>query len=154
MLTEEGVIEKIMNRKAEIRLLKISACSRCEQHGSCEVFSGKAKLIEVPNDLQAEVGDRVEVSMPENSLMKISLLVYLFPVIALIVGACMGQSWAEVFNMPSSLASVVGGGFAMACAFWVLRWFERSGRVKDEYHPRMTRILFSGGSPPQSDDSK
>jgi sigma-E factor negative regulatory protein RseC len=154
MLTEEGVIKKVRNRKAEIRLLKISACSRCEHHGSCEVFSGEAKVIEVPNDLKAEVGDHVEISMPERSLMKISLLVYFFPIVALIVGACAGQAWAASLNMPSTLAAIVGGGLAMASTFLVLRWFDRSGRLKDEYHPRMTRILFSGSSLPRSDDSK
>jgi len=154
MITEEGIVEEVRNHKAAVRLVRSSACSGCEHHGSCEVFSGEPKVIEVPNDLQAEIGDHVEISMPEQSLMKISLFVYFFPVVALIVGAFAGQMWAESFNMPHSPASIVGGGLAMAITFWALRWFERSGRVRDEYHPRMTRILFNEPPRHQSGDSK
>ena len=154
MITEEGIVEEVRNYKADVRLVRSSACSGCEHHGSCEVFSGEPKVIEVSNDLQAEIGDRVEISMPEQSLVRISLLVYFFPVVALIVGACAGQAWAESLNMPSTPASIVGGVLAMAITFWALRWFERSGRVKDEYHPRMTRILFNEPPLHPSGDSK
>jgi sigma-E factor negative regulatory protein RseC len=105
------------------------------------VLSNKEVLIEVVNDLQANIGDHVEISVPTGSLLKLSLLVYIFPIIALIVGAVLGGAWAQSFGLPSTLASILGGGFAMGITFYILKRIDRIERVKGEYQPRITRIL-------------
>ena len=74
-------------------------------------------------------------------MMKLSLLVYFFPVVALLVGAIAAGAWAESFHRDSTLASILGGGIAMGATFFVLKWLDKRSRTKDEYQPRMTRIL-------------
>jgi sigma-E factor negative regulatory protein RseC len=100
-------------------------------------------VIEVANDLQAAVGDRVEISMPEGSLLKLSLLVYLLPVVALIAGACLGSELAAVLNMDATLSSVIFGCSAMAIVFGVLKWLDGISNLREKYYPRMKRILIS-----------
>jgi sigma-E factor negative regulatory protein RseC len=97
--------------------------------------------VEVKNDLKASVGDCVQLSVPVGSLMKLSLLVYFFPVVALIAGAITAGAWAESFHMEASLASILGGGIAMAVTFCVLKWLDKRSSAKDVYQPRMVRIL-------------
>ncbi|MFO7739247.1 MAG: SoxR reducing system RseC family protein [Desulfatiglandaceae bacterium] len=146
MVTEEGIVEKVLLHKAMVRVEKRSACAHCESRGVCHVGEGNAMVIEVPNDLQAKVDDRVEISVPTSSLVKLSLLVYFFPILGLIVGAFAGNAWASSFHVQPALASIVCGGSAMAITFCVLRWMDRSARYRDKYQPRMTRILFTGWS--------
>jgi sigma-E factor negative regulatory protein RseC len=146
MVIEEGVIEKTSHGKAVIRIRKSAACATCGSRDTCEVVSDKEMLIEVANDLQAKLGDHVEISMPSSSLLKLSLLVYFLPVVALVVGACLGAAWAQSFHVQTTLASIFGGGFAMAIVFCVLKWLDRVIRPKGEYQPRITRILYSAGS--------
>jgi sigma-E factor negative regulatory protein RseC len=142
MLTEEGVIEKIFHQKALIRIQKSSTCAHCDSRGACQGISDKEMLIEIANDLRAQVGDHVELSVPEGSLVKLSLLVFFLPVVALVVGAYAGGSLADFFNIESTLSSVLGGALAMGITFIALRRLERSVKDKAEYHPRMTRILI------------
>lgn len=104
-------------------------------------------LIEVTNDLQARVHDHVEISVPGGSLLKLSLLVYFLPVLALIAGAGAGAAWAQSFNAQPTLASIVCGGLAMGIAFCVLKWVDRHTQAKRNYQPRITRILFSAKGP-------
>ena len=151
MEIEEGIIEKASKRKALVRIQPSSACANCDSRGTCDISSDKKMMIEVANNLQAEIGDRVEISMPEGSLLKLSFLVYFLPVVALVAGAIMGSMLAPFLDMEPTPASVIGGGGAMAGVFFVLRWLERGSNARDKYYPRMTRILFSATSPSRDD---
>jgi len=146
MLTEEGVIEKIVRQNALIRIQKSSACAHCDSRGACQVISDKEMLIEIANELQAKVGDHVEFSFKESSLVKLSLLVFFLPIVALVVGAYAGGSLADFFNIESNLSSVLGGALAIGITFFALRRLELTAKDKAEYHPRMTRILISAES--------
>lgn len=141
MEIEQGIVEKASKRKAMVRITQSDACATCDSKDSCGVSSDKKIVIEVANDLQANIGDHVEISMPESSLLKLSLLVYLLPVVALIAGACLGAGLAPVLNMDSTLASVIVGGLAMAIVFCALKWLDGISNFREKYYPRMTRII-------------
>ena len=147
MVKEEGVIEKIFEEKARVRVQKSSACASCGSRDSCHVMGDSEMMIEVANELHAGVGDYVELSVPTGSLLKLSLLVYLLPVVALIVGAYLGGLWAESLPISSTPASILGGCVAMGLTFWGLKWFDSTIGNRDQYHPRITRILMASGSP-------
>ena len=146
MIKEEGVIEKTFEEKAQVRVKKSSACASCGSKDSCHVMGDKDMLIEVANRLHAREGDYVELSVPAKSLMKLSLLVYLLPVVALIIGAYFGGLWADFFHISSTLASILGGCIVMGTTFFGLKWFDRTLENRVQYHPRITRILINAGS--------
>ena len=147
MITEQGVVEEIVHQKAVVRIQKGASCAGCESRGSCMVMADKTVLIEVDNELQADVGDRVELGMPSGSLMKLSLLVYFFPVLGFVAGAFIAGAWAESFHMDSTTASLLGGFIAMAITFFVVKWLSRGALDRGEYRPRMTRILTKAELP-------
>ena len=140
MIKEQGIIQKIKRDKAVIRIQQTSACAHCKSRGSCDV-TNREMLVEVINDLQAKEGDLVELSVPEGTVLKLSLLVYFLPIIALFIGAFAGAAVAESLRVDTTLASILGGVLCMGIAFYGLRRFERAKRSGDKYYPRMTRIL-------------
>lgn len=147
MRTEEGIIEKTQDNRARVRIERSSSCTQCESRGACRVVGGKAMVIDVSNPLRAKVGDRVEIGVPTQSFLKLTLLVYLLPVIALIMGAGLGRAWGQTIGLESSLAAVLGGGLFMGLTFAVLKIFDRSAGQKKDYQPVMTRIVVSAGPP-------
>ena len=151
MLTEEGVVEKLLKQKARIRIKRSSSCAACESRGFCQTLNDREATLEVENHLHAQVGDRVVISMPTQSLIKVSLLVYILPIVTLILGAYAGQVWAQARQIPSTMPSIIAGGAALGLTFWVLKRLERTAQEKNRYQPRMTRILLSGGSPETGD---
>ena len=153
MITERGVVEKILHHKAMVRVEKSAACVHCESRGACHVTAGRSVLIEVPNDLQAAVNDHVEISVSSGSLLRLSLLVYLLPILALIIGAYAGNAWATSFHLQPTLASIGCGAIAMVLAFYALKRLDRHAQAKGKYQPRMTRVLASAGAP-EPDDSR
>ena len=118
------------------------------------MLSEKTMHVEVVNDLGAKEGDRVEISVPTGSFLKLSVLVYLLPVVALLGGAYAGSLWAEARGNDGTICSVLFGGIAMGIAFFALRRIERSAASpSSDYQPRMTRILPTE-TPPPCDDSR
>ena len=149
MPTEEGVIKKTSAQKALVRIEKSSCCTTCDSRGTCKVLSDKEVLVEVRNELQAKVGDRVMLSVPARSLLKLALLVYFLPIVGLIIGAYAGGVLAQSLDMETALPSIVGGIIAMGITFYVLKKINRAAEQRrPDYLPRMTRILFSESGPP------
>ena len=151
MITEQGIVEKAWDRKAIVRVQKSSACAQCSSRDSCNIPDRVVEL-EVSNDLQAKVGDHVEISVPEGAIVKLSMLVYLLPIIALMIGAFAGGLLAEAFRINSTPASVFGGVLLMVITFYGLRRLERAKNLGNKYQPRMTRIVVSAG-PTQPGDN-
>ena len=154
MATETGTIEKILSRKALVLINKSSACASCESHASCQIISDGGILVKAANDLNAVVGDHVELTMPDNTLMRLSLLIYFFPIVALVVGACTGGALADYFHLKPTPGAMLGGALFMGCTFYILRRLDRKAENKSKYSPHITRIISSEESPPQPDDSK
>jgi len=144
LMTEEGVVEKASPRKAIVRVVRNSACEHCRSRGVCETLSEKDMRVEVANDIGAVEGDRVELSVPAASVLKLSFLVYMIPVAALVAGAYAGDLWARGRDMDPALAALTAGVVAMAGSFLFLKRLDRSvSSPTSGFQPRMTRILPS-----------
>ena len=89
----------------------------------------------------AKVDDRIEISVPARSLVKLSLLVYLMPIIGLLIGAYAGGAWASFFGIGSTPGSILGAVFGLGITFYFLKRFERSTQFKEKYAIRMTKIF-------------
>ncbi len=141
MVRERGVIETVTSKRAMVRIQKSSACSACESRDSCGATSGNGMTIEVANELMASEGDVVEISISSGSFLKLTLLVYFMPVVALIAGACLGDELGTHLGLNATLAAILTGGIAMGTTFFALRRFDHYQRQKRSLSPKMTRIL-------------
>jgi sigma-E factor negative regulatory protein RseC len=146
MLTEQGMIEKVNDLKATVRVRKSPTCANCISRTSCDI-SERDMLVEVPNDLQAKVGDLVEISIPEGTVLKLSVFVYLFPIIALMIGAFLGGFIANSLQNKSSWPAILLGVIFFGLAFCVLKIFERKKMSGGAYNPRITHIVANVSSP-------
>lgn len=118
------------------------------------MLSKKSMRVEVVNSVGAKEGDRVEISVPTGSFLTLSMLVYLVPVVALIIGAYLGTLWADYKGSEDAFFPVVIGALAMGITFLILRHFDRSIHShSSNFQPRLTKILSSEG-PLQCDDSR
>jgi len=152
LIKEQGIVQKLKRRKAVVRIQQTAACAHCKSRNACEI-SEKEMLVEVANDLLAEVGDQVELSIPEGTVIKLAMLVYLLPIIALLIGAFTGNAMAEHLRMDSTFSSILGGGLCMGIVYYILKKLDRTKKFRDEYLPSMTRIV-AGEAPPQTDEGR
>lgn len=151
MVKEQGIVEKIDNHSAMIRVNRTSACATCKSHDSCHMEK-RDIVVEVANDLQAQVGDKVELSMPEGAVMQLSIIVYLLPIIALIIGAFTGASIGEALLLNASVSAVIVGATLMIIVFFFLKKLEKTPDFRQRYQARITRIVSANS--PFPDDSR
>jgi sigma-E factor negative regulatory protein RseC len=141
MIRENGIVESVSARRAVVRIQKGGSCAACENRSSCHIDSDRPLLVEVDNEMGAAAGDRVELSMPTASLLKLSFLVYMVPVLALVIGAILGAAWAGPLGVSSTSGSLLIGGAALIASFAFLKLLDRSVRRRPEYQPRLTKVL-------------
>jgi sigma-E factor negative regulatory protein RseC len=140
MVSEQGIVEKVTKNSAYIKVVRTSACNHCNSKDSCNV-SEKNMVIEVNNSLNAKEGDLVEISVPEGTFIMLSLMIYIFPVVALMAGAFLGNYLSTLLNTDPSLTSVITGTLFLVTSFVVLKMIDRRKNTRDKYYPRMTRIV-------------
>lgn len=153
MVKEQGIIRKINGKKAVVHVQQTSACAHCKSKASCDV-SKRAMLIEVANNLGAKEGDFVELSVPEGTVLKLSFMIYMMPIIALIIGAFVGWAVAGSFNIDTTFASILGGSLCVGLSFYILKRINRKAESEEKYFPHMIRILPNATLPAGAGGSK
>ena len=139
---EAGIVVKTASHnRAWVETVRTSACEHCDSRDSCHA-SGKTMEVCAINDAGANVGDRVMVSIETGTLIRMSLLAYIFPVIAMMIGAACGNILGPSYGVNQSLAAGIGGFGSLAASFFVIRKVEGRIASEDRYTPRITRVLL------------
>ena len=145
MATAEGIITKIYSSTAWVKCTKSAACESCSAKGFCDTMGGSGSNddveVEAINAVGAKVDDRVTISFETSSLLKVSFLVYMVPVLFLILGVVIGDKIAAIFNYDQSIFSVLAGFLFLFAAFFFVKAKGKELSRKDEYQPKIIRIL-------------
>lgn len=147
MLREEGLVISVSGSEALVQTQRSEACHHCGARGACDAMGG-SKSVEfmVNNAVQARSGDRVELALPESTVLKASIIAYAIPLAAMLVGAILGQFLAGPLGWKPDSASIVLGGIGLALSAVAVLALNRSVARKAHFTPRITRIL-----PPRMD---
>lgn len=141
MVTEHGIVIRADASTAYVRTIRTSACEHCSSKTTCQTLGGGQEMeVEAINLAGAREGDRVVLSFRSSSLFKLSFLIYIFPVLAMIVGAVAGQANAPRYGLDDSVAAVLGCIIAFALAFGVIRLVGSRLGDDDRYRAKVIRI--------------
>lgn len=142
MITEEGVVTRATRETAWVKTVKPKACETCEAGDSCEVLQGKEELnFEVPNTLNADEGDRVVVGLRTGSLLFLTFMLYIFPVLFLVAGAFSGNAAARFFQIDRVSASVVTAGIFFAVSLFLLKRLNDTVAGQWKHKPVLVKFL-------------
>lgn len=146
MMEEEGSVVKLENGYAIVQTEKGSACSGCGSKASCHAMGGNdGKIMEMRavNEINAKAGDRVIIAIDSVVLLKSSFLVYIVPLVIMIVGGVMGDSYARE-HMPASDPDLVAGATGIICliiSFLGIKLWSKGLEQKAQYRPKIIRIV-------------
>lgn len=148
MATEEGVVTKLAIDTAWVKTSRTAACKGCAAKTSCHVLGGGGTDMEVEaiNTAGARVGDRIVLSFETAALLKATFLIYVFPILGMLAGAVIGQQLALVFNFDQSIFSVFFGFLFFSFALIIIKLNGKRMAEKNEYKPKIIRILHKGGA--------
>jgi len=103
-----------------------SACGSCAGKSSCSTlgsWQSRSVTMRVNNSLHAQVGDCVDIEVPDHLILKASLRLYGVPMIAFLLAGLCGWQFASALNLDhidvyAALAAVLGVVFAYG---WIWR---------------------------------
>jgi sigma-E factor negative regulatory protein RseC len=145
MMAEEGMVKRTMGDKAWVVTKRSDMCEGCASRGACHILGGGKEMeVEAINIAQARAGDQVLLTLENQSLVKLSFLVYMFPILALIVGAALGEKAAPAFALNPELASFGLGGLLFALAFFLVRIKDKKLGQTGESIPKVAKIIKEG----------
>jgi sigma-E factor negative regulatory protein RseC len=141
--TVEGIVTKVNFSTAWVKSSKCPTCESCSAKSFCNTTRGSDDDVEVEaiNTVGAKVDDRVTISFETSSLLKVSFLVYMIPVLFLVLGVVTGDKIASILNYDQSTFSVLGGFLFLFVAFFFVKVKGRALSKKDAYQPKIIRIL-------------
>lgn len=122
MLEMRAIVMSVRGEEAEISPLGGGGCGHCDSEKGCgsgkltKMFcSSEVRKFLVRNELGAQVGDEVNVSLPEGALLLSSWRMYLLPLLLLLGGGLMGASLAgetasrDGYALMGSMTGLVSG---------------------------------------------
>jgi sigma-E factor negative regulatory protein RseC len=142
LATEQGLVIRVDSTGTWVETGKSEACESCSSHGACHTLGG-GKAVEVPvlNPIGAGIGDRIVLRMDTSRLLKATFLVYMFPVLMLILGAGVGEWIARSAGLDSPASPALLGFGGLAVGLLIMRVLANRLARKDEYRPRIVKIL-------------
>ena len=79
-MTQKGIVTELKNGKAIVMVDRISACDACENSATCAEKCKKVYAT-AENNLNARVGDAVEIETETGGVLLNAVLVFLVPII-------------------------------------------------------------------------
>jgi sigma-E factor negative regulatory protein RseC len=143
IVEEIGVIERVDGYIARVTVLRKTACEGCTV-SACD-SSGQSMIIEALNPVQAQVGQKVKISMKSSTYLKGTLIVYGIPAIALVIGAVVGREFTGAHfagHDPDSIAAISGFTAFIISLLSLKIWSSRTER-KNAGKPVIEEILES-----------
>lgn len=125
---------QVIAREARGLLVCFERLAACE---SCKACGRDGKDTSAYVQGEAQVGDRVEVEMPEAQVLKASLLTYLLPLCGLLLGLLAGS----LIKPMNELLMVGLGLLFMGVSLVGLRAADRRLFKRRAWQPRVLRVL-------------
>ncbi len=144
MIEEQGRIVAVEGDYAWVETRIKTTCNSCAVQSGCgtsvlsKVLGRKLFRTRIANALGARQGDDVMIAIPEDTLVRASLVVYLLPLAGLVIGAV-----AARILLPGSheVMSIMAGVTGFAGGLLAAKTMIKRGEMEQTAVPEMVRIL-------------
>ena len=122
MIVETGTVVAVESDSLWVETIQKTACEACVAQKGCGTrvlskLTGKTNRIRVLLDRHSvdaiTVGQDVDIAIPEDVIVKGSLLVYLLPVVCAVSGAWMAGSAGDTGSMLGAICGLLAGGLVV-----------------------------------------
>lgn len=143
-MRDSGFVVNTRTGLAEVEVhCLIEACQGCAAERLCAKQEATKGRLLVKNPLQASVGDKVEIEIPESTYNKALIIIFSILLIASLAGLAMGYLFSVIFSVPAQEPSIIGLIIALFLSgAGLFRYFRH--RNKDLLYPEIIDILQKG----------
>ena len=151
MLTETGRVVAVETDSLWVETIRQSTCGSCAVQKGCghglinRISDGSRSYIRVlPGKLAATactVDDQVRISIPEEVILRGSLIVYMLPLVTMLSAA---PAAASLFAGNQDLLAILGAVFGFGLGVGAVRWHAWRHRDDASLQPTLVEIVRPG----------
>lgn len=138
MQEEVGTVIETWGNMARVLVKRNLACDYCSSRSCCASLRGDLKRVDISNVIGVREGQLVKIGISPKAVLKASFILYMVPILALIIGAMLGDNLGLRHNEIWSVS--MGIGFFVG-SYLVIKALSRPFENKAEYVPVVTEIL-------------
>jgi sigma-E factor negative regulatory protein RseC len=141
MPKEEGIVIKIVQEGAVVRVKKTDACHGCPSATLCHMGQSGEREVLAKNPVGAHKGQRVEIEIRDGLLLRASFIIYILPLFGLLIGALLGRWVIRSFGLMFSedTGAVIGGLTCMLAVFILIKIKSSTGHLMRKYQPTIIK---------------
>ena len=122
MIIETGTVVALESDALWVETIQKTACEACVAQKGCGTrvlskLTGKTNRIRVLTNRSCadlKIGQDVSIGIPEDVIVKGSMLVYILPVLCAVIGAWLGGSSGDLVSIASALSGLLLGGLIVS----------------------------------------
>ncbi len=143
MLTEQGIVKQKKHGYATVTTIRKSMCSHCLQKDSCtNMEECKDTMVEVLNDFNAKIGDRVLIAISHNTLTKATFLTYFLPILSMITGGLLGNFlFYQWFDYSKDIITILSSFLFLGTSMAIVIFFSKKKKVGESFRPKIIKIF-------------
>jgi len=148
MLIETGRVVAVENDSLWVETIRQSTCGSCAAQQGCghsllnRIGDGKRNYVRVLGSTQAvgacAVDDQVRISIPDQVILRGSLVVYVLPLTSMLA---LASGAAAVWPLSPDLAAAGGAGAGLLLGFALVRWHAWRHRLDPGLQPTLLETL-------------
>ena len=145
MIEETARVIAIENNQLLLEAETRAACNACAAKQGCgssvlsKWIGRKFTRFQVPNTVNARVGDQVVVGLAEEAMLKGSVFVYLLPLLAMIGSALLADGLISTDAASRDLWVVVSAVAGFVVMLFISRWFLSTSTNRSRLTPVVLR---------------
>jgi sigma-E factor negative regulatory protein RseC len=145
MIEEKAIVTGVTGDLAMIEVQRKGSCSRCELSRGCgtgaigRLLGHRNKPLTISNQYDLKPGDRVVLGMPDKAFLKLSLLIYGMPLLAMMAGGLLAQWLFGKSEMVTIILATTGFVAGLSYSIYMVR-----NRFIGQFNPL---ILENNGEP-------
>ena len=118
------------------------ACSSCESAQFCHSLADCSRMeTRVLNRANAEIGDRVIISLSSSSVFKSAMILYILPTVSLLVGAIGGFGLHQQLGIGENVGAILFGFAGLILGFTIAGLISKRQTANSKLIPVITRII-------------
>ena len=130
-MEQVGFVKNVVDGKAEVEVRRISSCG-----GGCKSCSGcdtPIHIVTLSNDINAKVGDLVEIRGIAKDILKYTMIVYMIPFSMLLIGIIGGMKILQNYGVANyePLSFLIGIIF-LALGYFIVKIFDNKIENKED----------------------
>ena len=143
-MRETGKVVACKNNIAEVKVIKHSACSKCDKDcplSNPESHEQEEMIFKVKNNIGANQGDRVSIELESRNLVLSSLIIYLMPILNMIIGYFVGK-WFGINNnlLTPEVSGIIGTILFFILSYLILKYMNSKLEKYNKINPEIVKI--------------